>query len=839
MAKFNTETLSLFHTFSKTQVNSDAKKPQFSSLGNTVNKSGHTVQSNEIWTEAIPFFGLGVPADFSSTAQVNDLVKDADGVIWQRNATPYTDANGTYWTQKTKSITSFTKGADGKYTFTEEDGALVDGSYLLNAAGVPTVKYHAKKQLTPLVSDNNAFIDSEKDASRLKIDGKWVDQFIGVTDVYVNGSAAVSYAPVLFSNSSSTTPLKAGAGEDYLDYCATGIILWDKSECTGNEVISCFEYVGAKLDTSLSDIRKDVQDIVGTTMEGVVASVTASDAAKSAGIDVDSSTKTSPKITLTTGSVAAGVTKLVTGDTVNTAIKNAIDAIPEVQAATTSVAGVVTISDNDAIATTETSAAAATVAAVAATRSAIASELGALAVTVNSNKTEVDGKISAIEGKLASTGEIGQAIADVKATADTAVQSVTRATGSSTLLTVTDGTDVTISLSSEVATKSDAATAASTAITTSLNGTTAGTIGGAISSAVNGLETKLTTGEGSLGAKVTALEGSVKTINETTIPNAITTAQNGAVATVKALSLSATDSDDAAKVTVTLGGTVETPTITVTSSDIASAQSLSELSSKVNTHIEEAAGLYLSVEKVDALPADAEAKTNKIYLVPVDTEEGREQNIHTEYIWTNGQWEVIGTTAIDMNSLEAAAEAAQAAADKAQGEVDAVEAAIAEMDADLTVNGISVKQVDGKVTELTDALITASIPANTTSVEGNVAYVGTTKHVIAPEKFQTAAQMPATLTSWVADLSNLTVGDSMFANTSLTTFIGDLSSLTSGVDMFKNCTLDAESLEILAENLPSVSGGIIDIGASTNATDEVIATIKGKGWKVLSNGEIM
>jgi hypothetical protein len=259
MAKFNTDTLSLFHTFSKTQVNSDAKKPQFSSLGNTVNKSGHTVQSNEIWTEAIPFFGLGIPADFSSTAQVNDLVKDADGVIWQRNDTPYTDANGTYWTQKTKSITSFTKGADGKYTFTEEDGALVDGSYLLNAAGVPTVKYHAKKQLTPLVSDNNAFIDSEKDASRLKIDGKWVEQFIGVTDVYVNGSAAVSYAPVLFSDSSSTTPLKAGAGEDYLDYCATGIILWDKSECTGNEVISCFEYVGAKLDASLTNVSDEIK----------------------------------------------------------------------------------------------------------------------------------------------------------------------------------------------------------------------------------------------------------------------------------------------------------------------------------------------------------------------------------------------------------------------------------------------------------------------------------------------------------------------------------------------------------------------------------------------------
>lgn len=95
--------------------------------------------------------------------------------------------------------------------------------------------------------------------------------------------------------------------------------------------------------------------------------------------------------------------------------------------------------------------------------------------------------------------------------------------------------------------------------------------------------------------------------------------------------------------------------------------------------------------------------------------------------------------------------------------------------------------------------------------------------------------MPATLTSWVADLSNLTVGDNMFYGcTNLTTFVGDLSSLTSGVGMFNGCTLDAESLEILAENLPVVSGGLIDIGIQTNATDEVIATIESKGWTISS-----
>lgn len=166
-----------------------------------------------------------------------------------------------------------------------------------------------------------------------------------------------------------------------------------------------------------------------------------------------------------------------------------------------------------------------------------------------------------------------------------------------------------------------------------------------------------------------------------------------------------------------------------------------------------------------------------------------------------------------------------------------IAAAIATLDATKSVNGITVTQVDGKITELTETLIAASVPAGTTSVVGNVAYVGSTKHVIAPEKFETAAQMPATLTSWVADLSNLTVGDNMFKGcTGLTVFVGDLSSLTSGVDMFNGCALDEDSLEILSENLPKVSGGTIDIGASAKATPEMIATIKGKGWTVKSNG---
>ena len=838
-----------FHVFSKSPASN------VTTLGGARLKSGHTTTASDVWADEIPaFFSAANQAKFDlfSTLAVKDDLCIFGGKVYQHNGTQFVSL-GT------------------------EAEVLVDGA-TFQKNNKDVIKYHKNRTAINLTADNNNG-DGSNDLSAKIYDAatgstNFVSQFISSTDKMVAGVPSLAYDATVVAGG-----VKLAEGltndNDYICNAYAGVIQFNKARSSG-VTVSAWEYIGDKLTTSISSIRQSIKDISDVTLKGVVASVNADEnTAQKAGITVDNSITTTPVIKFTAGSVAANETKLVTGGAVKTYVDTAIS-----DATLTSGDNAIASATSDTATKLVTAEQVkeyvdenAKVTLTAGTGISIpnggtpgtsfevsiasdylvkASDVTAISDRVTTLETvtvpELEGTISGVSQAVAdietslSTGTIHDEIAAAKSAADAAMEEaqkkVASVTGPTTgLVTVTGDKDVTITVSDEIATKTDAATAASTAIITSLAGTTTDTIGGAITSAVSGLETKLTTGEGSLGAKVTALEGSVKTINETTIPNAITTAQNGAVTTVKALTLSATDSDDAAKVTVTLGGTVETPTITVTSSDIASAQTLSELSSKVNTHIEEAAGLYLSVEKVSQLPADAEAKSNKIYLVPVDTEEGREQNIHTEYIWTNGQWEVIGTTAIDMNSLESAAAAAQAAADKAQGEVDAVEEAIAAMDADLTVNGISVKQVDGKVTELSEALITASVPANTTSVEGNVAYVGSTKHVIAPEKFQTAATMPNTLTSWVADLSNLVTGDSMFAGcTSLTTFIGDLSSLTSATNMFNGCTLDAESLEILAENLPTVSGGTIDIGASTNATEEVIATIQGKGWTVTSNG---
>jgi hypothetical protein len=89
------------------------------------------------------------------------------------------------------------------------------------------------------------------------------------------------------------------------------------------------------------------------------------------------------------------------------------------------------------------------------------------------------------------------------------------------------------------------------------------------------------------------------------------------------------------------------------------------------------------------------------------------------------------------------------------------------------------------------------------------------------------------LISFCGDLSSLTNGYGMFLeSTKLTSFCGDLSSLTNGSAMFSGCKLDAESLECIADTLPTVTTGAIDIGYNCSAADAQAAydSITGKGW---------
>lgn len=66
------------------------------------------------------------------------------------------------------------------------------------------------------------------------------------------------------------------------------------------------------------------------------------------------------------------------------------------------------------------------------------------------------------------------------------------------------------------------------------------------------------------------------------------------------------------------------------------AEDIEELKRKAN----------LSYQVVDELPESGEEAV--IYLVPM--EDGEEPNIYEEYMWINDEWELIGTTAVDLTN---------------------------------------------------------------------------------------------------------------------------------------------------------------------------------------------
>lgn len=105
------------------------------------------------------------------------------------------------------------------------------------------------------------------------------------------------------------------------------------------------------------------------------------------------------------------------------------------------------------------------------------------------------------------------------------------------------------------------------------------------------------------------------------------------------------------------------------------------------------------------------------------------------------------------------------------------------------------------------------------------------------------------LKSFRGDLSSLTDGGSMFeGNVWLESFCGDLSSLRRGDNMFTYCSLDTESVEIIADTIndvrelqqTTVITKRIDIkignGEPNDDEDAAFALMKQKGWRVHVNG---
>lgn len=282
-----------FHVFSKSPITPSM------GLAQAVNKSGHTTTTADVWSQDIPWF---FSADDKATALVtgknaklNDLVL-IGSAVYKRNATEATEgaAFDTLW----ESLT------------------LANGTQLYNSDNKHVLTYHKGVPVDFLTTSNNAKQASNY-AGRIFINGKVVEQFVASTDKITDGVPSTGYGVAVYKSGS---PLSEGEAEaNFIANSYAGIIQFNtKVGPSTAYTADVFEYVGDKLDTTLGNIREEIQDIVGVTMEGVVASVGTDEAATSAGIGVDSTSKTSPKITFTAGSVASGETKLVTGDAVKT-----------------------------------------------------------------------------------------------------------------------------------------------------------------------------------------------------------------------------------------------------------------------------------------------------------------------------------------------------------------------------------------------------------------------------------------------------------------------------------------------------------------------------------------
>ena len=1050
MGNFVQDTLSFYHTFSKTQVNKNAP---FNSLGNSINKSGHTVQASDVWADDIPFFAEKgttgeVHSIFSAHAQTNDLVK-VGSKIYQRNATPYSSEAtfDTLWSEKTKSITDWSI-VDGEYQYTEVDGALVDGSYLVNAAGKPVIKYYERAQLSILTAANNANVTSNKLASRLKVGGtwgtdskesvpfmnggRWVEQFVTVTDKYVNGEAATIYAPQVYLTSTAAAPQVAGTV--YFDFCATGVILWDSRTADGKEVITCFEYVGDKLSNALTNISSEIEDIVSTTMEGVVASVGTTNAATTAGLSIKG-TKTAPTVDITTGSVTAGEAKLVTGGAVatvtdalagriaqlegiqhfsvavvdalpETPVENTIYLVPEEgktsgnyveyiaykpagsETVTTERIGTTAIdlsgyttdgehealqgrvsaietttvpaleqsiadakseaatnlatargeitaeiaqAKSEAIASAEVTITAGTGIVVTGEGKgttfqiavsddvATAASVSALSQVVASNKTELEGKIAAAQSAAENAqGAADAAMAEAQAkvasiTTGTVPEGVTITTGTTPQLSIVTAPDSSSGNGSKLVTKQVAESIASGYANDAANAVKGQSL--AQTGTLSGMFSVATTG--TVGTGITGI-----TITDAGLGQAISDAKKAgtdaatAVETLssKSVNYSTSLGSDANTVTVALGGEVGSPKVQIT--NVAAASALTALETKVDNFHK--AGVSYKV--LSELPTASVDYNGVIVLVPTldasNAEGDKKEAISGSYVehlcvnkgteeapqWA---WEQIGTTAadlhgyvnaIDSSSIQSVYSSVYASisstgylsigANHASDSVMGVSKMFTGNDittlGNLTDTAVSVKSAkamystlatlaDSKVSDVTAdyylslagfmVLTTSDAPtarviesgllhsaivhsivksSNPETVEGGILTADNgVKRVLATDKIVNGTNMFTSthIETWVDDLSNMTNGTAMFKNCAqLTTFVGDLSSLETADEMFYGCTLDAESLEILADTLPTVTSGTIDIGASTNATEEVITTIKGKGWTVKSNG---
>ena len=323
-----------FHTFSKSPVSKDT------TLGGAVNPSGHTVTTSQVRAQDIPAF-LNT---FQGTKE--------QAITWLGTNYPTPAHNDiVFYGGEFKAGFSTPKCLkwNAKLEIPAwEDFDITTAATLKNADDKDVIAVHQNCTTVFVDGSNNAATNSNRNSLFVKrADGSILDHFVASTDKIVAGMPSLGYNALVLWNGGAIDEGELEA--NYIGNTFAGIVHLNKQYSTGDDAkfkVTCFEYIGDKLDTALGNIDGKIQDIVGTTMEGVVASVGTTTAATNAGISVDSTTKTSPKIDITTGTIGGDSdAKLVTGSTVKTYVDNAT------LKATVDAEGVVTEGDENKLVT--------------------------------------------------------------------------------------------------------------------------------------------------------------------------------------------------------------------------------------------------------------------------------------------------------------------------------------------------------------------------------------------------------------------------------------------------------------------------------------------------------
>lgn len=542
-----------FHGFSKSPVSPDT------TLGGAVNPSGHTITTSQVRSQDIPAF-LNT---FQGT--------EAQARTWlSTNYAEPVHNDIAYYGGEFKAGFSTPKCL--KYnanTSAWETFDLVNAGTLKNADDVDVIKIHQNCTTVFVDGGNNAATNSNRWSLFVKrADGTILDHFVASTDKIAGGMPSLGYNALVLWNGAAIDEGELDA--NYVGNTFSGIIHLNKQYANGDDAkfkVTCFEYIGEKLDKKVSDLTKAVfGEGSGSGEDLSLAQQVANNTTAISTLNANASTPGS-----VAHSVAAGVTSANShaDQAAATAKSEAIsDATGKINtlggqtlAKTSTGSTQVTVTTAGSVATGLTSIT------VSTSDIASANELSQLKSKVEQHLTDAAGKLEInVVDTLPTTGEAGKIylVPNAKSADKNVKDEYIWVNNAWELIGSTQ-----IDLSAYATTES-------------------------VTSAINSAKTEIKGTTDGLANRIGTLE---------------TAAPSYAL---KATSLAASDTDEAGLVTVTTTGSLESGLgLTVTTTGIATAQSVSTLSTLVGQNTTAASNAQAAADAAQGAADAAQTTANQ------------------------------------------------------------------------------------------------------------------------------------------------------------------------------------------------------------------------------------